>query len=130
MQPAFGFFLLKRWRAKKFKGTENAPDLIVLLKADDSETGGWEAQWAWNRNSSERHMKSEARHMKTEARIEKSEARHMKSEVRHMKSEARHMNSEARHMNSEARIEKTEALIAEWKARVEKLEELLRVNTL
>ena len=95
------FFLLKRWRAKKFKGTENAPDLIVL-KADDSETGSWEAQSAWNRNSSERIEKAEAR-------IEKTEARHM---------------------HSEARIEKSEALIAEWKARVEKLEELLRVNAL
>ena len=95
------FFGLKRWRAKKFKGTKEVHNLVVLT-LDENETGSWEAQSAWNRNSSERIEKSEAR-------IEKSEARHM---------------------NSEARIEKSEALIAEWKARVEKLEELLRVNAL
>ena len=93
------FFGLKRWRAKKFKGTKEVHNLVVLT-LDENETGSWEAQSAWNRNSSERHEKSEARHEKSEAQHEESKAQHEESKARHEKSEAR----------------------------IEKLEELLRVN--
>ena len=68
------FFGLKRWRAKKFKGTKEVHNLVVLT-LDENETGSWEAQSAWNRNSSERHEKSEARHEQWKAQHEEWKAR-------------------------------------------------------